>query len=49
MVDMKLSNEKLIDRGTRYVAEATSLPYAEAKHLLLLHGSVRAAIAAARG
>jgi len=43
MVDMQLSNEKLIDRGARMVAEALQLPYAEARALLLKHGSVRAA------
>ncbi len=46
MVDMQLSNAKLIARGTRYVAEATGLPEAEARALLLRHGSVRGAVAA---
>lgn len=46
MVDMQLSNAKLIERGTRYVQLATSLPEAEARALLLLHGSVRAAVSA---
>lgn len=46
MVDMQLSNAKLIARGTRYVAEATGLPEAEARALLLRHGSVRAALSA---
>ena len=46
MVDMQLSNAKLIARGTRYVAEATGLPEADARALLLRHGSVRAALAA---
>lgn len=45
MVDMLLTNDKLVERGTRYVAEATGLPMAEAQALLLQHGSVRAAIA----
>lgn len=46
MVDMTPTNEKLIDRGTRYVMRATGLPYPEAKTLLLQHRSVRAAVAA---
>lgn len=44
MVDMKLSNSKLVDRGTRMIMEATSLGYDEAKELLLKSGSVRDAI-----
>ena len=34
MVDMQLSNVKLIDRGTRMVMEALNIPYDEAKALL---------------
>ena len=44
MVDMKLSNAKLIERGTRYVATATGLDAVAAKALLLEAGSVRRAI-----
>lgn len=44
MVDMQLSNHKLIDRGTKMVVESLSLPYEEAKSLLLRYGSVRKAI-----
>ena len=44
MVDMQLSNEKLVDRGSKMVAAATGLSYSEAKSQLLLHGSVRNAI-----
>lgn len=47
MVDMQLANAKLIDRGARYVAEASGLPYAEARELLLKQGSVRRALEAA--
>ncbi len=47
MVDMKLSNVKLIDRGTRMVVQETGLAYEEAEALLLQHGSVREAVAAA--
>lgn len=45
MVDMQLSNEKLVDRGTKMVAEALNINYKNAKQLLLDHGSVRNAIA----
>lgn len=43
MVDMQLSNDKLVDRGTRMVMEATGWNYEEAKAALLKHGSVRKA------
>lgn len=45
MVDMKLSNKKLIDRGTRMVMEALNIDYVKANKLLLKYGSVRKAIA----
>jgi len=48
MVDMQLSNNKLVDRGTRMVMEKTSLTYEEANLLLKEHGSVRSAIKAAK-
>ncbi|MBK9015610.1 MAG: N-acetylmuramic acid 6-phosphate etherase [Saprospiraceae bacterium] len=44
MVDMKLTNVKLLDRGTKMVAQETGLAYREANELLLKHGSVRAAV-----
>ncbi len=44
MVDMQLSNNKLIDRGTKMVMEATGLDYEAANELLKKHGSVRKAI-----
>ena len=44
MVDMKLSNKKLIERGTKMVAETTGLSNDEAKELLLAQGSVRGAV-----
>jgi N-acetylmuramic acid 6-phosphate etherase len=44
MVNMQLSNDKLIDRGTRMVMEKTALGYEEAKELLMRHGSVKKAI-----
>lgn len=44
MVDMALSNHKLVDRGTRMVMKNTGLEdYEAAKALLLKHGSVRKA------
>ncbi len=45
MVDMQLSNNKLVDRGTKMVMKETGLVYETAKQLLLDKGSVRAAIA----
>lgn len=44
MVDMQLSNNKLIDRGTRMVMEGLSIGYEEANALLKKHGSVRKAM-----
>lgn len=44
MVDMLLTNDKLIDRGTKMVMEKTGLEYDHAKELLLEKGSVRKAI-----
>lgn len=46
MVDMQLSNEKLIKRGTQMLMQELGLEAAEAKSLLLKHGSVRKAIIA---
>lgn len=44
MVDMQLSNNKLIDRGTRMVMDGLNCDYATANELLKKHGSVRQAI-----
>jgi N-acetylmuramic acid 6-phosphate etherase len=44
MVDMQLSNDKLVGRGTRMVAEELGIKQELAKKLLLKHGSVRAAV-----
>jgi N-acetylmuramic acid 6-phosphate etherase len=44
MVDMQLSNDKLIDRGTKMVMENLHVSYEEAQKLLLKHGSVRKAV-----
>jgi N-acetylmuramic acid 6-phosphate etherase len=46
MVDMQLSNQKLVQRGSKMVAEKTGLDIETAKGLLLQHGSVRKAILA---
>lgn len=44
MVNMQLSNAKLVDRGTRMIIEELGLDYHQAKNLLLMHGSVKAAV-----
>ena len=44
MVDMQLSNTKLIDRGTRMIMEEILVSYEEANQLLNTHGSVRSAV-----
>lgn len=44
MVNMALTNNKLIDRGTRMVMEEMNVSFEEAKELLLQAGSVKAAI-----
>ncbi len=42
MVDMQLSNNKLVDRGTKMLMKNTGIEnYNEARQLLLKHGSVR--------
>jgi len=49
MVDMQLSNNKLVDRGAKMVMQATGLEYEAAKQLLLRFGSVRGALRAYGG
>lgn len=44
MVDMQLTNEKLLKRGTRMIQEALNIESDKAKALLLQNGSVRSAI-----
>jgi N-acetylmuramic acid 6-phosphate etherase len=44
MFDMQLTNEKLIERGSKMIMEDLNLSFDESKRLLLLHGSVRNAI-----
>ncbi len=41
MVDMQLTNAKLVERGSRMISEELGLEPEESKRLLLLHGSVR--------
>jgi N-acetylmuramic acid 6-phosphate etherase len=41
MVDMQLTNAKLVERGSRMISEELGLNMEESKRLLLLHGSVR--------
>ncbi len=48
MVNMQLTNSKLIRRGTRMIMEELSLDAGRARKLLLEHGSVRLAIEAWR-
>jgi len=44
MVDMQLSNNKLVDRGTKMVQDTLKISYEEAESLLNKYGSVRSAI-----
>lgn len=45
MVDMQLTNKKLVDRGTRMIMEKAGInDYEKAKALLLEYGSVRSAV-----
>jgi N-acetylmuramic acid 6-phosphate etherase len=44
MIDMKLTNHKLFDRGARFVAEELQIPIQAAMKILKKYGSVRAAI-----
>ena len=49
MVNMQLSNEKLVDRGVKMIMENLSINnYDQAKELLLKNGSVKKAVDAAR-
>lgn len=48
MVDMQLSNEKLVDRGTKMIMNELGVDYEKANALLLKHGSVRKAVDAVK-
>ena len=49
MVDMQLSNTKLVERGIKMIMRKTNLNSDEAKKLLIKHGSVRKAISNKNG
>jgi N-acetylmuramic acid 6-phosphate etherase len=49
MVDMQLTNNKLVDRGTKMVMEELGIPRSEAEQLLKEHGSVRKAVESHKG
>ena len=44
MVNMQLSNDKLVNRGTLMIVEAAGLSYIDSQKLLLQHGSVKKAL-----
>ncbi|RZJ67617.1 MAG: N-acetylmuramic acid 6-phosphate etherase [Flavobacterium sp.] len=44
MVDMQLSNDKLVDRGVRMIMGEIPVSYEEASEMLIKHGSVRKAV-----
>ena len=46
MVDMQLTNHKLVDRGTQMVMDELNISHEQAADLLLRHGSVRKAVEA---
>ncbi len=48
MVDMQLSNEKLVDRGVKMIMQELNIEYAQAQKLLDTHGSVRNAVDAVK-
>ncbi|MEN8226911.1 MAG: N-acetylmuramic acid 6-phosphate etherase [Bacteroidota bacterium] len=41
MVDMQLTNKKLVERGSRMISDELGIDMEESQRLLLLHGSVR--------
>lgn len=44
MVDMQLTNKKLVERGSKMIVDELGIDLDEARRLLLLHGSVRAVL-----
>lgn len=44
MIDMQLSNDKLVDRGTKMIMKELAIDYDKANELLLKYGSVRKAV-----
>jgi len=49
MVHMQLTNQKLIERGTKMIVEELGIESEKARNLLLLHGSVNKALEAVKG
>jgi len=49
MVNMQLTNQKLIRRGTKMISDETGLDAETSKKLLLLHGSVKKALDSFKG
>ncbi len=49
MVDMQLTNKKLVGRGTKMVMDVIGISEAEAEQLLRQHGSVRKAVDSRKG
>jgi N-acetylmuramic acid 6-phosphate etherase len=48
MIDMQLTNQKLIERGAKMLMKSFAWDYERAKHILLEYGSVRAVLKAHR-
>jgi N-acetylmuramic acid 6-phosphate etherase len=44
MVNMQLTNAKLVDRGVRMIVDELGIDYDHAKNILLINGSVKKAI-----
>lgn len=44
MVDMQLTNKKLVERGSKMIVDELGIDIDEARRLLLVHGSVRAVL-----
>lgn len=49
MVDMQLTNNKLVDRGIKMVMDELEISFEQARELLEKHGSVRKAVDAIKG
>ncbi|NLI35586.1 MAG: N-acetylmuramic acid 6-phosphate etherase [Bacteroidales bacterium] len=49
MINMQLTNKKLVDRGTRMIVDELGVDYGKARTLLMMHGSVKNAIDNYRG
>jgi N-acetylmuramic acid 6-phosphate etherase len=49
MVDMQLSNSKLVDRGVKMIMGEIPVSYSAASELLTKYGSVRKAVANYKG